>query len=578
MKPLWLVVLLSLGVLALPSTASATTGKLQICKKAKRGSGITGTFTFAVTDSIGTHPVTVAVGGCSRPFIGHLVTTITEQLGPGVDVDKIAVVPAKRQVSQDRSLGQVVVKPTPKRTVVVTFTNDTVSGVLRLCKVLTPSSSALAGTSFQLNVIGADTNAPGARGNLGSVTVTPPVAGVEGERCHLLGPSDANPLRLPVGSHISVTETPVSGAQITSIVVDPASQDDGSTATTAKLVIGAGTTTATFTNQAVGSIKVCKTLPNDAGYVPHPTFAFTVDGGAPFELQAIAGQTVCTEALVVAVGDHTVEETGIPAGFEFVSVSTDPAGALQTGSTDNPATVSVGLNGQSKVTFANQIKRAKVKVCKSAADGSGLLGDDFHFTATDLGLPATFTLTPTADNRNLDCTTGSAVPVLQNDGSATSGTIAETNSGVTASIAVTGGGSGNTASGTSVTVTLDTTGTDATVTFTNRPVAAPGSFRCPPDDQLGFAVAVKDETTDPIFCSYPAVEGEDPFDFYCTYSYTTGALVEDHDAGLCQPNAVNVSTSAALTAVRDGARVNGRPPKPRPAKPVGAWWRSPLRW
>jgi K319L-like, PKD domain len=74
------------------------------------------------------------------------------------------------------------------------------------------------------------------------------------------------------------------------------------------------------------------------------------------------------------------------------------------------------------------------------------------------------------------------------------------------------------------------------------------SVTCPPTDQLGFALGEYDTSTDPIFCSYPAVAGEDPHDFYCTYSATTGALVEDHDAGLCQPNAVGGSGNSAPTA------------------------------
>ena len=48
--------------------------------------------------------------------------------------------------------------------------------------------------------------------------------------------------------------------------------------------------------------------------------------------------------------------------------------------------------------------------------------------------------------------------------------------------------------------------------------STPNCYACPPEDQLGFAIGVKDETTDPIFCSYPAVVGEDPNDFFCTYS------------------------------------------------------------
>jgi hypothetical protein len=43
-------------------------------------------------------------------------------------------------------------------------------------------------------------------------------------------------------------------------------------------------------------------------------------------------------------------------------------------------------------------------------------------------------------------------------------------------------------------------------------------YACPPEDQLGFALGEKDENADPIFCSYPAVPGEDPLDFFCTYN------------------------------------------------------------
>ena len=65
-------------------------------------------------------------------------------------------------------------------------------------------------------------------------------------------------------------------------------------------------------------------------------------------------------------------------------------------------------------------------------------------------------------------------------------------------------------------------------------------FECPPTDQLGFSVGDTNLSTDPIFCSYPAVPGEDPNDFYCTYSAITGALVTDNDAGLCTATAVAI--------------------------------------
>jgi hypothetical protein len=42
-----------------------------------------------------------------------------------------------------------------------------------------------------------------------------------------------------------------------------------------------------------------------------------------------------------------------------------------------------------------------------------------------------------------------------------------------------------------------------------------------------------------MFCSYPAVPGENPNDFFCTYDFNTGTLVTDNDAGFCPANAVN---------------------------------------
>ncbi|KAF8181810.1 hypothetical protein BJ912DRAFT_906639 [Pholiota molesta] len=73
------------------------------------------------------------------------------------------------------------------------------------------------------------------------------------------------------------------------------------------------------------------------------------------------------------------------------------------------------------------------------------------------------------------------------------------------------------------------------------PSGVPTTYTCPPQDNGGFPLGESDVTTNPIFCSYPAVPGENPNDFFCTYSMTTGVLVQDHDAGLCPTNAVPVA-------------------------------------
>jgi hypothetical protein len=68
-------------------------------------------------------------------------------------------------------------------------------------------------------------------------------------------------------------------------------------------------------------------------------------------------------------------------------------------------------------------------------------------------------------------------------------------------------------------------------------VSGPPTFTCPPQDEAGFPLGPG--STNPTFCSYPAFSGENPNDFFCTYSATTGALTQDNDAGFCPPTAVN---------------------------------------
>jgi hypothetical protein len=85
--------------------------------------------------------------------------------------------------------------------------------------------------------------------------------------------------------------------------------------------------------------------------------------------------------------------------------------------------------------------------------------------------------------------------------------------------------------------------------------AQAAAYACPAHDNAGFPLGSgSDATGDPLFCSYPAFPSENPFDFFCTYSSTTGALVQDSNGGLCPSNAdlvdpVPGQLAALLTAV-----------------------------
>ena len=73
------------------------------------------------------------------------------------------------------------------------------------------------------------------------------------------------------------------------------------------------------------------------------------------------------------------------------------------------------------------------------------------------------------------------------------------------------------------------------------------SFTCPAQDMANFPLGVSNTSSSPIFCSYPAFQGENPNDFFCDYSATTGALVTDNDAGFCPANAVAAGPSTNPT-------------------------------
>lgn len=64
------------------------------------------------------------------------------------------------------------------------------------------------------------------------------------------------------------------------------------------------------------------------------------------------------------------------------------------------------------------------------------------------------------------------------------------------------------------------------------------TFTCPPQDGAAFPLGENENDGTTLFCSYPTFAGQNPRDFFCEYSSTTGALTEDDDAGFCPNSAV----------------------------------------
>ncbi|KDQ49753.1 hypothetical protein JAAARDRAFT_82108 [Jaapia argillacea MUCL 33604] len=92
-------------------------------------------------------------------------------------------------------------------------------------------------------------------------------------------------------------------------------------------------------------------------------------------------------------------------------------------------------------------------------------------------------------------------------------------------------------------------------------------YSCPGTDGLGFGVGQHTNDGTTLFCSYPAVPGEDPNDFFCDYSATDGHLTQDNDAGLCPGSATSSACSPSKKRAMLKKAFEQRAAQPAPSYP-----------
>jgi hypothetical protein len=341
-------------------------GYVEVCKT--RGDHyVSGSFNYTITAPGFTTTRSVPVGNCSdaiRVPAGNV--SIAETARAPYYVEGINVSPAGRVVSRNLANGSVVVSVPvgdPSTETLVKFRNATATSQIKVCKTLTSNSSALTGRVFSFTV--SDANGQ----HIDRVVAGPPGT----TNCKL------DNSRLPVGSLVSITEKAAPNVQVVGVNVAPASQDAGSSGSTARLVVGSGTLTiATFTNEAYGTIEVCKIAADPS--TATQTFQFSVNGAPAISVPA----NQCSKPLSVPAGTATVAESG-PANFHLVSVvakGPDGASRLLTGSTANPATVSVpygGVENETVAEFTNAVNTGEFKICKVSSEPT-LQNTAFAFT------------------------------------------------------------------------------------------------------------------------------------------------------------------------------------------------------
>jgi hypothetical protein len=343
------------------------TGFIEVCKSAD-DPFVSGSFNYTITDASGAvSQQSVLVGQCTAPLqvaVGN--ATVTEAKQFPYYVDGIFVSPSGRTVSSNLSNRTVTVKVVQSADssteTAVDFDNATQFGYFKVCKTLTANSAALAGHTFEFYV--ADPyDLTGGHG-------TDVVAGAAGTTACVIDPEP-----VPLGTPVSITEEATDNVVNTAVSVSPSANDAGSAVPTANLIIGTGITTATFTNEAFGTIEVCKVAADLS--TATQSFQFSVNGGAPFWVHA--GQ--CSLPIAVPAGTATVAEAG-KTNFHLVNVTAfGPIGDVRLVSGANPVTVSTpfgGVENETAVTFTNAVNTGQFKICKQSPEPT-LQGVSFTF-------------------------------------------------------------------------------------------------------------------------------------------------------------------------------------------------------
>jgi hypothetical protein len=402
---------------------STLKGWLEICKYAS-DQYVNGRFSFSIVDAGGfTYgPYSVLVGQCTAAIeVTSGAATITESAQAPYFLGAVNVVPVGNFITDNLTNGTATVNVAagdPSTETAVGFTNDTEFGFIKVCKELdSANSDALAGTTFVFDWSVALSTGGGI---LGSTTVVANTF-AQGPACVFINSG----IGLPLGSIVTISELGqvnvdnLIGSQ--TVTVPGTWSPDG--------IPGNNITSVTFTNQAEGTIEICKTAADTEtlGNGSNP-FVFSIsDGSISDTITVDAGK--CSAPMLVPAGSAIVTE-GASTNFHLVSVTaTGPTGDNRVISGFNPVTVSVPFSGttlygnETLVTFTNAVNTGQFKICKTSS--SLLLADEsfrfnWAYVLNGTTVRGTITLKPGQcgylDGSGLGISP--AIPVVDNNGNA----------------------------------------------------------------------------------------------------------------------------------------------------------------
>ncbi|MGA2529962.1 MAG: hypothetical protein ABSG36_12460 [Acidimicrobiales bacterium] len=365
--------------------ASTGTGDIKVCKYSA-DTLVEGTFPFTISAG-GTviASVTAPLGGCSAitPVPAGTVT-VTEGNEFPYEVTAVTSLPTLAVSGiVTGAIGSANFVVGANQGVEAQFVDGTYLGYYEACKVLTDNQGSLAGQVFTYTAKWSFTPPNGAATITGSSQLSLTAVASPGQACSYAAAA-------PAGSTVTITENALPGVYVavTNVAVS-VGKDLGSGNGTAVMEVptDGSFAAATFTNDPLGVIEVCKNFIGDSpflNYNKENSAAFSVNGGPDFWVNG--GE--CSAPIVVPAGTATVTEAS-QTNFFVWNVSTQSATdvfgtRLLTGDTVNPASVTVpygGVGNETVVTFTDAVDPTQFKICKQqTSPDANLQGDTFNFT------------------------------------------------------------------------------------------------------------------------------------------------------------------------------------------------------
>lgn len=398
--------------------SSPGTGLIEVCKQAG-DQFVTGSFTFTLTE--GTFSDTLApvpVGQCSGDVsVPAGQVTVTEEPSFPYYVSSVGSIPQSALVAENLANGEATYSVPALSSVTAIFTNSTQLGYVKVCKDLDSNSGALTGTLFTFNV----TDAAGTQTE--SV-----IANAPGTLACTLDFT-----ALPVGSTASITEVGQANVTITGVSVTAGSVSG----TTANVTVGTSVNVATFNNEAMGWVEVCKNAADPS--TGQQSFPFTVNGGPIFIV--MAGQ--CSEPIEVPAGTATIVEMPGNPNFYLQNVTAYglnapypneliswTANSNQNGGTANVNVPFGGVNDETLVTFTDAVLTGQFKICTAQTSPDANLDNGepfvFDYSYTVNGTTTTGSVTLTNPETGSTCSAISGpIPVVNANGSAVTISVSE---------------------------------------------------------------------------------------------------------------------------------------------------------